>query len=470
MQFEEYILNQTFESIGMWTPDYKQLDAAVTGVLSVTKGKYLLKLFGFTNQFENKRMIYGYTEDGKLIWIPNFKKPDDSKSDSRFAVTAIEINEFYLFEVDPECFTGGNIIADAFNQIFQNSRFDFQVHDLIFSTNHLLEWMGQRPYYFDEKQKSELHIPYGTVKSEQYHLPNQLLLQLDMKQSILRKELAIHVDSAAKITIQKQNATKTWFKTFYKEALSIMKLIDFLGGWVNEFTYVHFEINPGIRGSYILQQSLTTSDYTEQEVHTTFLDLEPNLEKILLNYVYKRNKLDLVLDDYLSEFYLVEFYETKLLNSIRTLEIFHRNFIEPRELIPNDEGIEAVHKQIIEFINEEVPEKYQRRFRSQVYYQPEKSLRKRMDYLIKNLPDDVFDILQIKMPKRRKSRSIGSFVNRLIETRHYYTHGDNPENYPSRIVGLDQIKRVNRTLRKICLYYVYKELGMTEDIILKKIR
>ena len=93
-----------------------------------------------------------------------------------------------------------------------------------------------------------------------------------------------------------------------------------------------------------------------------------------------------------------------------------------------------------------------------------------MDYLIKHLPDDVFDLLQIKMPKRRKSRSIGSFVNRLIETRHFYTHGDNPEHYPSRIVELDQIKHVNRVMRKICLYYVYKELGITEELILRKLR
>ena len=470
MQFEEYTLNQSFESIGMWTPDYKQLDAAVTGVLSVSKDKYTLKLFGFTHQFENKRMIYGYTEDGKLIWLPNFKIPSDSKPDSRFSVTSIEIKEFYLFEVDPEYFTNRNIIADAFNQIFQNSRFDFQVHELSFSTNHLLGWMGHRPYHFDEKQKSELRIPYGMVKSEQYKLSNQLLLQLDLKQSISQKETGIHMDSAAEIMIQKQDATKIWFKKAYKEALSIVKLMDFLGGWINEFAFLHFEINPGIRGSYIFQQNHTTSDYTEQEVHTTFVDLEQRMGKVLLNYMAKRNKLDLVLDDYLSEFYLVEFYETKLLNSIRTLEIFHRNFIEPRELKPTDEGMDAAREQIIRFINNNVPEEYQGRFRSQIYYQPEKSLRKRMDYLIKHLPDDVFDLLQIKMPKRRKSRSIGSFVNRLIETRHFYTHGDNPEHYPSRIVELDQIKHVNRVMRKICLYYVYKELGITEELILRKLR
>ena len=470
MQFEEYTLKQSFESIGMWTPDYKQLDAAVTGVLSVAEGKNLLKLFGFTNHFENKRMIYGYTEDGKLIWIPDFRLPDDSKSDSRFAVISIVVEEFYLFDVNPGHFTGSNMIADAFTQIFHNSRFDFQVHQLSFSTNYLLEWMGQQAYNFAENKNGELHIPYGTVKSEQYQLPNQLLLQFDLKQSISQKETGLHIDNAAEVTIQKQNANKTWFKRFYKEALSVVKLMDFLGGWINEFVFLHFEINPGIRGSYIFQQNHTTSDYTEQEVHTTFLDLEHNMEKVLLNYMNKRNKLDLVLDDYLSEFYMVEFYETKLLNSIRTLEIFHRNFIDPRERIPTDEGMDAARKQIIGFINNHVPEEYQGRFRSQVYYQPEKSLRKRMDYLIKNLPDDVFDLLQIKMPKRRKSRSIGSFVNRLIETRHYYTHGDNPENYPSRIVELDQIKHVNRVMRKICLYYVYKELGITEELILRKLR
>lgn len=469
MQFEDYTLKQNFESIGMWTSDYQQLDAAVTGVFSATEERYVLSLFGFTEHFDNKRMIYGYTEDGKLIWIPNFKRPSESKVNARFTVTHIEVPEFYLFEVDPNHFTGRNVIADAFDQIFQNSRFDFQVHQLSFSTNHLLEWMGQQPYHFEDKEKRELHLPYGMVKSEQYPLPNQFILQLDLKQSILQKEMSIHMDGAAEMTLRKLTKQKSWFKRLRKEALSIVKLIDFLGGWVNEFTYLHFDISPGIRGSYYFHQSHVTSDYVDQEVHTTYLDLEYSFHKVLSNYVEKRKKLDLVLDDYLSEYYLTEFYETKLLNSIRNLEILHRNFIEPRELLKKDEGIEEAREKIIDFINEEVPEKYQGRFRSQVYYQPEKSLRKRMDYLIKNLPDDVFDVMQIKAPKRRKSRSIGSFVNRLIETRHYYTHGDFPENYPSGIVELDQIKRVNRTLRKICLYYVYTELEISEEIIFKKI-
>ena len=469
MQFENYTLKQSFESVGMWTPDYKQLDAAVTGVFSVTADCYELTLFGFTNQFENKRMIYGYTEDGKLIWIPNFKKITDSKSDARFAVTHIIVEEFYLFEVNPTYFTGQNMIDEAFNQIFQNSRFDFQIHQLSFSTNHLLEWMGEQAQYIAETQKQEIHIPYGTVNSDQYSLPNKLLLQFDLKQTISQKDIGIYMDSAAEIAIQTEDEKKAWFKRLHKEALSVVKLIDFLGGWVNEFTFIHFDISPGIRGSYFFPQSHITSDYTEREVHTTYLDIEHIFHKVLLNYMDKRKKLDLVLDDYLSEYYLVEFYETKLLNSIRNLEIFHRNFIEPRDVFKKDEGIEEARAQIINFINKEVPDKYQGRFRSQVYYQPEKSLRKRMDYLIKNLPAEVFDVLQIKMPKRRKSRSIGSFVNRLIETRHYYTHGDFPENYPSRIVELDQIKRVNQTLRKICLYYVYRELGISEEIIFKKI-
>lgn len=470
MQFEQYILNEPFESIGMWTPDYRHLDDAVTGVLSVTKNKYRLKLFGFTTDFINKRMIYGYTEDGKLIWIPNVKMLADSKSDSRFSVTEIIIKELYVFEVEPKYFTGQNIITEAFDQIFQNSRFDFQVHYLRFATNHLLEWMGHRPHSEKEEQQQIVQIPYGTVKSKTYLLPNELQVQFDLKQTISQIETDFEINSAAEVTIENQDASKTWFKKLYKEALSLVKLIDFLGGWVNEFLFLHFEIKLGIRGSYLFQQDFTAGEYPEQEVHTTYLDLEPNFQKVLLNYVHKRQRLDLVLDDYLSEFYLVEFYETKLLNSIRNLEIFHRNFIEPLDLVVKDEKMEESRNDIIAFINQEIPEKYQGRFRSQVYYQPEKSLRKRMDYLIKSLPEEIFDVLQIKTPKRRKSRSIGSFVNRLIETRHYYTHGDFPENYPARIVELDQIKRVNRQLRNICLYYVYKELGISEDVILRKIQ
>lgn len=204
-------------------------------------------------------------------------------------------------------------------------------------------------------------------------------------------------------------------------------------------------------------------------MHTTFKDLEKHFDRLLLNYNAKRNKLDLIIDDYLSEFYLEEFYETKLLNSIRNLEIYHRNFVEPHLNITEDSQQEAARQQIIDFINEAVPEKYQGRFRSQVYYKPEKSLRKRLDYLIKNLPDDIFDTLNIKSGTKRKSRSIGSFINRIVETRHYFTHGDFPENYPNRLKNIEQVKRVNQTLRKICLYYIYKEIGIEDKIIFEEI-
>lgn len=469
MEFNKYTLNQPFESIGMWTPDYNNLDQAVSGILTYVDRRITLKLFGLTEHFQNKRMVYGYTEDGKLIWIPNFQQRGKSSTDSRFAVTQYPIQEFYIYEIDPQHFKRTNIIAEAFDQIFQNSRFDFQVHHLSFSTTYLLDWIGQEPYHFTEEFRNETRIPYGRVKEKNYRMQNGLSLKLELNQMPYPRRSAIHVESAAEVKLHKTSNEKFWFRKLHKEAVSFVKLMDFLGGWINQFQYLHFEIKPGIRGSYIFERRETRNNYEAESIHTTFKEIEADFEKVLLNYVHKRNKLDLVIDDYLSEFYLVEFHETKLLNSIRNLEIYHRNFIEPREAKEEDEGLEQARDQIITYINEEVPEKYQGKFRSQVYYQPEKSLRKRMDFLIKALPDNVFDAMNIKSANKRKSRSIGSFVNRIVETRHYYTHGDFPENYPHRLSEISQVKRVNLILRKICLYYVYKELGINEEVILKEI-
>lgn len=465
----DYSLNTHFEMMGLWTVNYKQLDDAVSGILTYKRGEITLKLFGDMSSFHYKKMLYGYTEDGHFIWIPNLDSRPALNQQEGYSVHHFSIQACYIFEDDASSPFGEIELADTFSEIFEHGQNDFKIHDLSFSTNHLLGWLGQTIHHEKIFEKEELCIPYGMVKKRTFELLDDLILQLSINQDVSGNYTSVFVKSGTEVHLEYPAVGREWFQTFYTNALSFVRLIDFLGGRINKFQYIRFEVKPGIRGSYIFEQLNHRTNYSTSEMHTTFKDLEKHFDRLLLNYNAKRNKLDLIIDDYLSEFYLEEFYETKLLNSIRNLEIYHRNFVEPHLNITEDSQQEAARQQIIDFINEAVPEKYQGRFRSQVYYKPEKSLRKRLDYLIKNLPDDIFDTLNIKSGTKRKSRSIGSFINRIVETRHYFTHGDFPENYPNRLKNIEQVKRVNQTLRKICLYYIYKEIGIEDKIIFEEI-
>lgn len=465
----DYSLNTHFEMMGLWTVNYHHLENAVSGILTYQRGELKLKLLGEMSDFSYKRMLYGYTEDGHFIWVPNIEARPFSEDADVYSVNEYSIKECYIFEDDATNPFGNVEIASTFSQIFENGQNDFKIHDLSFSTNHLLGWIGQKVQHENVTEKEELQIPYGIVKKKTFDLLNDLILQLYINQDISGNDASIFVKSGAEVHLEYPTIGRVWFKNIFGDALSFVRLIEFLGGRINKFQYIRFEVKPGIRGTYVFEQLNNRTNYSTSNMHTTFRDLEPHFNRVLLNYNAKKSKLDLIIDDYLSEFYLEEFYETKLLNSIRNLEIYHRNFVEPRLDIKEDSQQEIARQQIIDFINEFISERYQGRFRSQVYYRPEKSLRKRLDYLIKNLPDEVFDTLNIKSPTKRKSRSIGSYINRIVETRHYFTHGDFPENYPNRFEHIDQVKRVNQTLRKITLYYVYKELGITDEVIIEDI-
>lgn len=465
----DYSLSSSFDIRALWTANFSDFSQSLSGILSYQTGEITLTLFGEIDSLRHKRMLYGYTEHGHFMWIPNFDFFKSESPSAGYAVNHYIIDACFIFENDFVDVKDEEAMEETFKRIFIKGRNDFRVKSVTFSTNHLLEWIGQEVQFEHEKEKKNVHVPYGIVKARNFELENQLSLRLQLNQELLDNETAVSVQNKAEVRIEKENETPVWFQELHREIQSIVKLIEFLGGRTHLFEYLRFNIEPGLRGGYLFEQHTHRMTYPGYEVHTTFMDIEKEFGYVLKCYGKKRKKLDLVIDDYLSEFYLEEFYETKLLNAIRNLEIYHRNFIEPRMDNKRDEQQEAAREQIIQFINSNLPEAYQGRFRSQIYYRPEKSLRKRLDFLLKQLPDDIFDTLNIKSGHKRKSRLIGSFVHRIVETRHYYTHGDFPENYPNRLTDLKQIKEVNDRLRKICTYYVYKELGIPDAVILKEL-
>lgn len=129
-----------------------------------------------------------------------------------------------------------------------------------------------------------------------------------------------------------------------------------------------------------------------------------------------------MVDTYLNEFYLNETSETKILNAIRNLEVYHRHFIEGNLPEHTEEELEIERASINQFIDDHVDADYQVRFHAQVNYAPEKNLRKRMQELLKSLPDDLGKQLELSREEQRKSRAITSFSYKVVVTRNYYTH------------------------------------------------
>ena len=465
MDLAHYKLDKSFEILGKWTPDYLNFQEAITGTLYYDVDGMTLEIYGSFEFWARTERIYGFSQDGKLLWIPNVSTHKESHSRPGYSIKKFTFKECFIFEMDLQAL--GLNEKEAFEEIFKDATTDFKVSELSFITNHLFSWFGEPLNYWDEK--GQLTIPHGTLLRNDYRY-NDMELKTTLTQESQSTARQILVDSEAEIFLRDHKGKDEFFKRLFQEALNIKKLIELFCEDDNFFDVISFrkeENGLTYSGRYLVNQRASRSPSVFTDTLLTLHDLNKDLNLILENYYTKREKLDLVVDTYLNEFYLNETPETKVLNSIRNLEIYHRNFVEGNLPEHTNEALEVERTKINSFIDENVHQDYQVRMKSQVNYSPEKNLRKRLQELIQRMPDRLFEHLNLKGEGKRKSRRISSFSYHVVETRNYYTHRDAPDRYPGRLKSIDELAEANHILRKICLYYIYYELGIEEELILR---
>lgn len=465
MDLVHYGLDTSFEILGKWTPDYLSFQEAITGTLHYGPDGFTLEIYGAFEFWTRTERIYGFSQDGKLIWIPQVNSRIETQSQTGYSIKKFSFPECFIFDMNLQKL--GLNEKEAFEEIFKDATTDFKVHELSFKTHHLLSWFGE-PLSFSD-MNGELTIPHGTLHSNNYPYGN-MDLKTEWTQVSQSTPQQIKVESEAEIFISKYKGKADFFKRLFQEVLNIKKLIELFCEDDNFFDAISFQRKDNglvFNGRYLVGQRASRSTSILSESMLTLRDLEKDFNIILGNYDRKREKLDIVVDTYLNEFYLDETPETKILNSIRNLEIYHRNFVEGNLPEHTDEALEIERTKINDFIDKHVDPNYQVRMKSQVNYSPEKNLRKRLIELMQRMPEALFDHLEIKGKSKRKSRRISSFAYHVVETRNYYTHRDSPDRYPGRIQTIDELAEANQILRKICLYYIYYELGIDEELILR---
>lgn len=469
MTLHDYHLSQSFEVLGQWTPDYQSFEHSVSGTLFYDPEGIRLEIYGSFAEYKKVNQLYGFTQNGQFIWISDLVKRKENPDAPTYSIKEYTIRDFFIFEEDLGLFQ--NESSEVFTRIFHQASAEFKVSDLSFTTNHLLEWFGKGLMYGDTAEV--LTVPYGLLERNAFSYNGRSLMTELRQERWVTDQQKIEITSAPQIRLKNEAGAPAFFQELYKEALNVKKLIELFCEDDDFFDRLSFHLageDAGISGRYFPSQRGTKKSKLFSEHYLSFSALEDSFDAILANYSEKSEKLDLVVDTYLNEFYLNETIETKVLNAIRNLEIYHRNFIEGNLPEHADPVLETERERINQFIGDQVDADYQVRFHAQVNYAPEKNLRKRLQELLKVLPDALFDRLGIGKEDQRKSRSISSFTYKVVETRNYYTHRDSPAKYPGRFKDLNALMAANSTLRKICLYFIYYELGVDETLILKALK
>lgn len=447
MSLSEYRLDKEFDILGTWFRVEESYEDGVKGKLHYSNESIILDLYDSLPALPMKASqeiarLYGYSTKGEFLILNYCMQVNEDATHPGFAVESYSVDTFYILD-----FIGKGPLEVAL----------LEVESIQFSLNHLDRWLNA------DLTSSSFDIE--RAEPQFYRVQTQgIVVSTGVVQHRKKMKKAIVLEENHFIEIVSEERQERSFDLFFKEALLVKKLIEFLKSFPLEFDYFEFTYKQG-KARYFFKQ-------TERQL--THLPQNPlTLERIkdeftcMLNYWFlKESQFDLIIDNYLNDLYIDYYIETKLVNSIRNLEIYYRNFVrDPHYIEERREALKRDQELLIQFVEDEVTEEHKQHFIRNILYIGEESLRVKLNELIRNLPEPLFTIC-IKQEEKSPSKSRSSFINKLMETRNYYTHGDEAKKYPDRVTKTKDLLLINEKLKLIQRYYIYKELGITEELIL----
>lgn len=488
VKLSDYNLIKDFSVLGIWCIEGQSLNEGVKGTLKYGSNSITLDLYdsfgdSFDHSYENLDYIYGFSQDGKLIVLKDCYLTKGSMNFPGFGVDSYTVNYFYLLESDLSDFSEESEFSDYFDTLFSNPKKEPLITTLKFSFNHIDKWINKTSVTKESdfgRKRGMIEFDLEKYKSNTYEISHKELLLTDS--IIVNVPRSVHERSRYQIEeqhllkISMKNEREELMGVLFQDANYIKKLIEFLIGIPLHFNYVEFlcnnmdtgnkttGFNKPTKGRYFFRQKGNRIEKVPANILTLKM-IEGDFEKILNNWFSKKESLSFIVNSYLNDLHLPFYVESKLLNSIRNLEIYYRNFIVDT-IEEKKRDLEKDQQVLINFVKKELDEKNREHFIGNINFIGEESLQKKLKYLFKELPEPLLNNF-VKKKDMSSLRSIKSLSNALVQTRNFYTHGYKPDLYPSRLEDPQEFFDINEKLKNIQRYFIYKELGLSQDIILK---
>ena len=190
-------------------------------------------------------------------------------------------------------------------------------------------------------------------------------------------------------------------------------------------------------------------------------DISDKFSDIINNWFLKEDVLKTVVDIHISDYYIDSYLDTKFLNSVQALEIYHRR-VSKGTLIKSDD-FEKYSKKTLDFVKENASIDFAEKIEGMLLHGNEYSLSKRLREIINSLDSETKAYLFGNSKKKDK------FIQQLVDTRNYRTHYDEAEK-KHIIKDHKMLYFAIQRLKAIITIILFKELGVPEDILLKKIK
>lgn len=482
------LMTDIFEIKGEWYLKGMDLDGnGVNGILHYSPEKITLELIGsfyetFNVNLDHRPTIFGFSEKGEWVTLLKCVPNQIRLNASGFNTCAYSTDRFYA---------GTQIIDDEKSAMLTGAAFSFT------NLNAWMDFSMMEYCFLQESGKIGCTANPEMVLAEAktIEIPSVgLVLTEDAERSLMYPS-DFFLQEKTEITVNKfYRFLPLGEKTVTPEKMltnmhQLRRLMSFISGSAMYFTYVEFSLSNSSTGSIDggahkekercrvffrqvgdIGQAEHLSPHTPGSILLKRSDIKEDLGQAINNWFLEGDKIGECINAYISDLYLPAYMENRFLNIVRGIETYHRFFVERASdnststLRETEELSEDYHK-IIHYIMTEISEENQEYFLTRIRFTDEKSLRSRLNELLRMTHPKLVEQLFGDMPSAKRKK----MVSKIIDTRNYYTHRDKRENYQNIADSLTELRLLTERLSILLQYFCLTYIGIDRDIVAQRL-
>lgn len=343
--------------------------------------------------------------------------------------------------------------------------------EISFTYNNLKDWSWVNPwnsadlnksYYYEEPflKKYKLESIGGLLEEK--------VTPIEKLKGICMQEINLSYTPYYKITLNQDKTIKELHELVYRISL-LFNL--FLGKKINiQFLDFPSEIEDisgnKIRSSgrfYILQQKERSSSYQPYPPYSYDI-IADSLGKYLNIFLLNFKKIKVIIQNFSVTFTGGNYVENSFLDASLNLEVLHREFFSEKKEV-NNELIEA--KDLINSALKQTRGELKDKILSSLNHLDDTTLRKKILELLRNIPDDLLNKLNLEGYNFNNSKGKNDFAIMCSNTRNFITHGSS--NDQLKIFSLVDLIKVTKILNIVSEYHVMEIIGLEDKDIIEAI-
>lgn len=452
MNLTNELLTDDFVLEGMWSIGF-EFEESIPGKLTYSYSDSIIQVeFTHTNfNFEDIfKTFYGQISRTKIVTLFNAR------------ITSIKKNTFqYTKIVADSMVISPKPIVDLDNSLYREISFTYDNMDNWFQINPWKHDHINKTYYYEQPflKKYNLKLINGVLEEK--------ITPIESLKGIGVREINLFHIPYYKITFYEDKTIKHLHQIVHN--ISLLFTL-FLGKKAN-IQFLDFPVETkDITGRemkstgryYVLQQQKKNNSFQLHPPYSYDFIAE-GIEDYLHSFFYYFKKLKIIIQNFSVAFTGGSYVETSFLDASLNLEIFHREFFPENEV--SKELNKA--KEIIEIALEEIEKNLKEKILLRIMDAENTTLKKKIFELLKSLPKNLINELDLNGYNFNNSRGKGEFAMMCANTRNFITHGSSDTQ--SKIFPLSELTKVTRVLNLVSEYHIMHIIGLKDEDIFKGI-